>query len=58
MLGTRYKSYCSNMVRTLLVEPSDEVQKSYDILLKAEEEVISKLQHGIHNLLFEIFCKY
>lgn len=45
-LGARYKSYCSNMVRTLLVNPSDEIQANYNFLLTIEEEVLKKLQAG------------
>jgi len=47
MLGTRYKSYCSNIVRTLLVEPTAEMQANYDLLLQVEEQILSKLQHGL-----------
>jgi len=47
MLGTRYKSYCSNIVRTLLVEPTTDMQTSYDVLLRVEEEILNKLQHGL-----------
>lgn len=25
-LGIRYKSYCSNLIRTILVNPTDEIQ--------------------------------
>ena len=32
--GARYKSYCSNIVRTMLVDPSDSVQKTYDYLVR------------------------
>ncbi|XP_041375424.1 FACT complex subunit SPT16-like [Gigantopelta aegis] len=46
-LGARYKSYCSNIVRTLLVDPPDDVQKNYDFLLKVEEDMMKKLQHGV-----------
>ena len=46
MLGARYKSYCSNIVRTLMVDPTEEMQKNYDFLLNVEEEILKKLQHG------------
>ncbi|KAI0233392.1 FACT complex subunit SPT16 [Lamellibrachia satsuma] len=46
MIGVRYKSYCSNLVRTMLVDPTEEVQESYNLLLNVEEEIIKKLQHG------------
>lgn len=45
-LGARYKSYCSNIVRTLLVNPSDEIQNNYNFLLNLEEEVLKKLCAG------------
>ncbi|XP_077983541.1 FACT complex subunit SPT16-like [Glandiceps talaboti] len=46
-LGIRYKSYCSNVVRTLLVDPTQEQQNNYNILLELEEVVSQKLQHGV-----------
>lgn len=46
-LGARYKSYCSNIVRTLLVNPSDEVQNNYNFLVTVEEELLKKLQAGV-----------
>lgn len=45
-LGVRYKSYCANIVRTLMVDPSEKQQKDYDFLLKVEEEILNKLQDG------------
>lgn len=46
MLGTRYKSYCSNIVRTMLVGPTDQMQKNYDTLLKVFEAILDKLRPG------------
>ena len=45
-LGVRYKSYCSNIVRTMLVDPSQEVQDLYTYLVSLEDLIISKLQAG------------
>lgn len=45
-LGARYKSYCSNIVRTLLVNPTDSVQSNYNFLLNIEEEVLKRLVAG------------
>lgn len=45
-LGVRYKSYCSNIVRTLLVNPSDEVQENYNFLLNLEEELCKNMVAG------------
>ncbi|CAG5122579.1 unnamed protein product, partial [Candidula unifasciata] len=52
-MGVRYKSYCSNIVRTLMVNPAESVQKLYEFLVQVEEEVIAKLQHGVK--LSEVF---
>lgn len=45
-LGARYKSYCSNIVRTLLVNPTDEIQGNYNFVVDLEEELIKTLQAG------------
>lgn len=45
-LGARYKSYCSNISRTLLVNPTDVVQENYNFLLNLEEELLKKLVPG------------
>lgn len=42
-LGARYKSYCSNISRTLLVNPTDKVQDNYNFALNLEEELLKKL---------------
>lgn len=52
-LGARYKSYCSNISRTLLVNPSDTVQENYNFVLNLEEELLKKLVPG--NKLNEIY---
>jgi len=46
-LGVRYKSYCSNIVRTMLVDPSQNVQDIYTYLVSLEELIISKLRDGV-----------
>ena len=45
-MGVKYKSYCSNIVRTLLVNPSDDIQNNYNFLTNLEEEVLKKLMSG------------
>lgn len=42
-LGARYKSYCSNLGRTLLVNPSEVVQENYTFLLNLQEELLKHL---------------
>lgn len=46
-LGARYKSYCSNISRTLLVNPSEKVQENYNFLLNLQEEVLKTLVSGV-----------
>lgn len=45
-LGARYKSYCSNIARTFLVNPNDNVQNNYNFLLELEEELLKKMVPG------------
>lgn len=45
-MGIRYKSYCSNLVRTLMVDPPQEMQDNYSFLLQVEEELLKELKHG------------
>lgn len=46
-LGFRYKNYCSNIVRTMMVEPTEKIQENYKYLLSLEEELINLLRDGI-----------
>ncbi|XP_070785820.1 FACT complex subunit SPT16 [Enoplosus armatus] len=46
-MGIRYKSYCSNLVRTLMVDPPQEMQDNYNFLLQVEEELLKQLKHGV-----------
>lgn len=45
-LGARYKTYCSNISRTLLVNPTDEIQENYNFILNLEEELLKHLVPG------------
>jgi nucleosome binding factor SPN SPT16 subunit len=45
-LGVRYKSYCSNIVRTLLVNPSETLQDQYNFLVNLEEEMLKIMLPG------------
>ena len=45
-LGVRYKSYCSNIVRTMLVDPSSSLQDTYTYLVALEDLIIDKLRAG------------
>ncbi|NXH42348.1 SP16H protein, partial [Dicaeum eximium] len=45
-MGIRYKSYCSNLVRTLMVDPSPDMQDHYGFLLGLQEVLLRELRHG------------
>ncbi|KAI5424901.1 FACT complex subunit spt16 [Lathyrus oleraceus] len=45
-VGARYKSYCSNIARTFLIDADPIQSKAYEILLKAHEAVIGSLKPG------------
>ncbi|RNA22609.1 FACT complex subunit SPT16 isoform X2 [Brachionus plicatilis] len=46
-LGFRYKNYCSNIVRTLMVDPAEQMQQNYKYLLSLEEALIDSLRDGV-----------
>ncbi|XP_030831419.1 FACT complex subunit SPT16 [Strongylocentrotus purpuratus] len=46
-MGVRYKSYCSNIVRTILVDPTEEQQQNYQLLLEVEEAILQELKPGV-----------
>lgn len=45
-LGVRYKMYCSNISRTILVNPTDEQQRYYEFLVSLQEHLIEKMKEG------------
>lgn len=45
--GARYKMYCSNIIRTLLVNPNDSVQANYNFLVDLHEHLCNVLKSGI-----------
>lgn len=46
-LGIRYKKYCSNISRTLMIDPTDDQRKNYEFLLYIEDEIINRLYDGV-----------
>ncbi|KAI3637175.1 hypothetical protein MIR68_004881 [Amoeboaphelidium protococcarum] len=42
-LGVRYKSYCSNIARSFLINPSKDVEENYKFLLRFRQFVLSTL---------------
>ncbi|XP_055384361.1 LOW QUALITY PROTEIN: FACT complex subunit spt16-like [Condylostylus longicornis] len=58
-LGARYKSYCSNISRTLLVNPTEEIQNNYNFLITLEDEILRTLKPGIKlNQIYDIALRY
>lgn len=45
-LGIRYKSYCSNISRTFLIDPTKEVERNYDFLVQIQKFILSILTPG------------
>ena len=41
--GIRYKNYCSNITRTFLIDPTEEMTDNYDFLLILQEKIINDL---------------
>lgn len=52
-LGIRYKSYCSNIIRTLLVNPTEEIRSNYEFLISLQDVLMGKLKPG--NKLCDIY---
>lgn len=46
-LGLRYKRYCSNISRTLMIDPTDEQKKNYEFLLEVSDFIINNLTDGV-----------
>lgn len=42
-LGLRFKSYCSNIARTFLIDPTPEIEENYDFLLKLQDHITRNL---------------
>lgn len=45
-MGARYKSYCANLSRTILVNPTDGQRKSYEVLTKLREKLLELFVPG------------
>lgn len=42
-IGLRYKSYCSNIARTFLIDPTSEMETNYDFLLQLQKYIVDNL---------------
>ena len=45
-LGARYKSYCSNVGRTFLIEPTKAQERTYRVVLKMQEVALEAIKPG------------
>ncbi|KAJ6500436.1 FACT complex subunit SPT16 [Mycena sanguinolenta] len=45
--GLKYKSYCANVGRTFIVDPTPEQEAQYDLLLKLQQELLTKIKGGV-----------
>jgi nucleosome binding factor SPN SPT16 subunit len=43
----RYKSYCSNIGRTFLIDPNKAQQKNYTFLLDVQRKVLESMKEGV-----------
>ncbi|KAG0657069.1 FACT complex subunit spt16 [Maudiozyma exigua] len=41
--GIRYSNYCSNITRTFLIDPSEEMTKNYDFMLELQEQIVNQI---------------
>ncbi|KAK9761234.1 FACT complex subunit spt16, partial [Basidiobolus ranarum] len=46
-LGIRYKSYCSNIGRTFLIDPNKTQEKNYEFLLDLQRRVMDTIKEGV-----------
>lgn len=54
-LGIRYKRYCSNISRTLMIDPTDDQKKNYEFLVQVSDYIIENLSDGV--LLSDLYQK-
>ncbi|KAJ6488648.1 FACT complex subunit SPT16 [Mycena vitilis] len=45
--GLRYKSYCANVGRTFIVDPTPEQEAQYSLLLALQHDLLTKIRDGI-----------
>ncbi|KAF9426598.1 FACT complex subunit spt16 [Podila epigama] len=46
-LGVRYKSYCSNIGRTFLIDPNKAQEKNYEFLLDVQRKILDSMKDGV-----------
>ncbi|KAG6331187.1 hypothetical protein ID866_7902 [Astraeus odoratus] len=46
-VGMRYKSYCANLGRSVIVDPSKEQEEIYNLLVSLQAELIREMKDGV-----------
>ncbi|KAL1947960.1 hypothetical protein VTO73DRAFT_13684 [Trametes versicolor] len=46
-VGMRYRSYCANLGRSFIVDPSKEQEAIYSLLVSLQSEVLSRMKEGV-----------
>jgi len=46
-LGTSYKGYCSNIARTLLIDPSTEQEQTYKLAYEVQQMLMKSMKPGV-----------
>ncbi|KAJ9066835.1 FACT complex subunit spt16 [Entomophthora muscae] len=46
-LGVRYKNYCSNIGRTLLIDVTQTQERNYSLLLELQRHILTKIKPGV-----------
>ncbi|KNC74617.1 hypothetical protein SARC_12842, partial [Sphaeroforma arctica JP610] len=55
-LGTRYKSYCSNIARTYMINPTPDQTEAYKLIVKLRGMVIAKFLPGVELSALYTLC--
>ncbi|KAJ7632236.1 FACT complex subunit SPT16 [Roridomyces roridus] len=45
--GLRYKSYCANVGRTFIVDPTPEQEEQYTLLLQLQQHLLTQIKDGV-----------
>ena len=56
-IGIRYKNYCSNTVRTMMVNPTEQQTETYNAVLEAHEGKAEKI-FFVNFSLFTLFLRF
>jgi nucleosome binding factor SPN SPT16 subunit len=46
-IGLRYKSYCSNIGRTYMIDPTKQQEQNYNLLLSVQRHVLDMIKDGV-----------